>query len=81
MNEPLFELDRERKRATIESIRAYFEEKLDQEIGFLGAEMLLEHVLKKVGHVIYNQAIKDAQGYLQEKVIDLGDALHAEEEQ
>ena len=42
--------------------------------------MLLDHVLKKVGPVIYNQAIRDAQGYLQEKVIDLGDALHAEEE-
>jgi uncharacterized protein (DUF2164 family) len=53
------------------SIKRYFAEHLDDEIGDLKAGMLLDFVLKEVGPVVYNRAIADAQKYFQEKTVDL----------
>jgi uncharacterized protein (DUF2164 family) len=45
------------------SIKRYFAEHLEQDIGDLKASMLLDYVLKEIGPTIYNQAIVDAQAY------------------
>jgi len=54
------ELDKERKQRVVRAIQIYFAEKLDQEIGQLAAELLLEFLVKQIGPAIYNQAVKDA---------------------
>jgi uncharacterized protein (DUF2164 family) len=53
------------------SIRRYFAENLDQDIGDLKAGLLLDYCLKEIGPAIYNQAIADAQTYFQGRVADL----------
>jgi uncharacterized protein (DUF2164 family) len=53
------------------SIKRYFAENLEQEIGDLKASLLLDYVVKEVGPTIYNQAIADAQSYFQARVSDL----------
>ena len=61
----------EAKKRSIASIKRYFEEYMDQEIGDLKADLLLDYVLKEIGPVLYNQAITDAQVYFQEKTAEL----------
>jgi uncharacterized protein (DUF2164 family) len=63
----------------IRSIKRFFEDKLDTEIGDLKAAIVLEFFAREIGPSIYNQAIADAQAYLQEKVTDLSGARYQEE--
>jgi uncharacterized protein (DUF2164 family) len=53
------------------SLRRYFAEQRDEELGDLQSQLLLEFILKEIGPSIYNAAIGDAQVYLAERVADL----------
>lgn len=53
------------------SIKRYCAENLDQDLGDLKADLLLDFVLREIGPTIYNQAIADAQAYFQGRVVDL----------
>lgn len=64
-------LNDEVEEALIASVRAYFLEERDEEIGDLQASLLLDFVVQEVGPSIYNQAIKDAQAHLQRVVADV----------
>jgi uncharacterized protein (DUF2164 family) len=64
-------LSDEAKQDLVASIQRYFREKTDEEIGNLPAQLLLDFVLREVGPFVYNQAIRDAQSYFQDRVIDL----------
>ena len=59
------------RKQSIASIKRYFVEELDQEIGDLKAGLLLEFILKEIGPSIYNAAIGDAQTYLRDRIADL----------
>jgi len=59
------------KQRMIASIKRYSAENMEEEIGELKAELLLDFFLKEIGPSIYNQAIADAQAYFQEKTGDL----------
>lgn len=61
------------------SIKRYFAEHLDEDIGNLKAGMLLDFCLREVGPVIYNRAIADAQAFLEARVADLEGVCHEEE--
>ena len=65
------EIDKDTKSDLIASIKRYFDEQLDTEIGDLKATLLLEFCLKEIGPTIYNKAISDAETFLQDKVADL----------
>jgi uncharacterized protein (DUF2164 family) len=69
----------EARKQLIASIRRYFEEKLDDEIGELKAALLLDYALAEIAPTVYNQAIADAQAYFQDKVGDLDGACHERE--
>jgi len=64
------------EKALIDSIKRYFEENLDTEIGDLKAKLLLDYVLREIGPTIYNQAVADAQAHLSERVADLEGSLY-----
>jgi len=53
------------------SIKRYVAENLDQDVGDLKADALLDYFLREIGPTVYNQAIADAQQYFQERAIDL----------
>jgi uncharacterized protein (DUF2164 family) len=61
------------------SIKRYFAENLDQDIGDLRAGMLLNYCLKEIGPSVYNQAIADAQAYFQGRVGDLEGVCYEKE--
>ncbi len=54
------------------SIRRFFAEELDDDIGDLKAMRVLDFCVREIGPSVYNQAIADAQTYMTEKVTDLG---------
>ncbi len=61
------------------SIKRFFEEKLDDEIGDLKTRLVLDYCLREIGPTIYNQAITDAQATLQERVADLDGSCYEPE--
>ena len=64
---------------SIASIKRYFSENLDQDIGDLKARLVLDYILTEIGPSIYNGAIADAQAYFRDRVADLDGACTAPE--
>ena len=56
----------------IGSIKRFFSEELDEDIGELKALRVLDFCIREIGPSVYNQAIVDAQSFIQEKAADLG---------
>ena len=73
------EISKEAKQRLVESIKRYFAENMDEEIGDLKAMLLLEFCLREVGPTIYNRAISDAQAYMYDKVADVDGPCHETE--
>ena len=63
----------------IESIKRFFDEAMDEEIGVLKASLLLEFCRKEIGPTIYNRAIADAQSHMQDRDADLDGSCHEPE--
>jgi len=61
------------------SIKRYFAENLEQDIGDLKAGLLLDFCVKEMGPCIYNQAITDARAYFQDRVADLEGVCYEKE--
>jgi uncharacterized protein (DUF2164 family) len=64
---------------SIASIKRYFAEELEQDIGELKAGLLLEFMLKEIAPTIYNGAIADAQTFLRDRLADLDGACSVPE--
>ena len=64
-------LQKDAEKYLLGSIKRFVAENLDVEIGDLKASLFLEFCVREIGPSIYNQAIADAQSYMQEKAADL----------
>jgi uncharacterized protein (DUF2164 family) len=65
-------LEEETERYLLGSIKRFFAEELEDDIGDLKAMRVLEFCLQEISPSVYNQAIADAQRYFQDKTADLG---------
>ena len=72
-------LSEDRLKLMTEKVQSYFRNEHDEAIGDLKAEMYIEFFLKELGPKIYNQAIDDANVFIQEKLIDLDSTLYLPE--
>ncbi len=72
---------KEETRAMVSEIQAYFRSELDQEIGGLGAEMLLDFIGREVGGYFYNRGLEDARTLVAARMEDLTDAIAGLERQ
>jgi uncharacterized protein (DUF2164 family) len=75
----VIELSKQARADVIASIQQYFEHNMPEPIGELAAALLLNFFVEEIGPAIYNQAIKDAQTRLQQRVADLDGELYEEE--
>ncbi|MCK5585999.1 DUF2164 domain-containing protein [Candidatus Bipolaricaulota bacterium] len=73
------ELSKDERERSIASIKQYFTEELDQDIGDLKSSLLLDFVLKEIGPVIHNRAVADAQARMQEMVAELDGSCYEPE--
>ena len=64
-------LDGERRDLILRATRKFFGEKMDVEFSNFQAEEVVDFFVKELGAPVYNQAIRDAHGFFQEKLADL----------
>jgi len=64
-------LEADARKQAIASIKRYFAESWDAEVGDLKADLLLAFFLTELAPSVYNRAIGDAQTYLRDRVADL----------
>ena len=61
------------------SLVRFFEEELDVDLGEMKTALVLDYMLKEVGPLVYNQAIKDAEKFVAERVMDLEGSCYEKE--
>ncbi|MGO7961767.1 DUF2164 domain-containing protein, partial [Rhizobium leguminosarum] len=66
---------KEAKATIVASIRRYFYAELDQPIGALPAEFLLDFFSDEIGAHYYNQGLRDAHAALLMKMEDLAEDI------
>ena len=64
-------LEKEQKDKAIRDIQWYFEKEREEEIGNLGAELILDFFLKEIAPTIYNEGLTDAKAWFTSKLADL----------
>lgn len=67
----------EEKRALIRKLRDYFDTELDQPIGDIGAELLLDFLQEDIGAFYYNKGLHDAQLAFRQQVDAFEDMIYA----
>jgi uncharacterized protein (DUF2164 family) len=72
-------LTKDLEKKLIASIKRYVSENLETDIGELQSSLLLQFCLEEIGPAVYNQAIADAQAYMQERALDLENTCYAPE--
>jgi uncharacterized protein (DUF2164 family) len=60
-----------RRDRIVRSLRVFFASELEEEISDFQARLVLDFFLRELGAPVYNQAIQDARGFVQEKLADL----------
>lgn len=72
--------DREETKAIVGEIQDYFRMELDQSIGAIPAEMLMQFFADKMGAYYYNRGLYDAQALIRKQVESLSDEIFALEQ-
>ncbi len=67
---------KEEKAEIIGRIQRYFADELDQTIGALPAEFLLDFFATEIAAYYYNQGLRDAHAALLKKMDDIGEAIY-----
>jgi uncharacterized protein (DUF2164 family) len=73
-------LSEERRARLIRAIKQYFVEHFDETLSTFRAENLLDFFVKELGAPVYNQAIRDAYAFIQDKLTDLEGEFYEPEE-
>lgn len=58
------------------SLKRYFSEELEIELGNIQAGALLDFMLKEVGPLAYNRGVRDAEAFLRARLEDLPDTCY-----
>lgn len=64
-------LEPDAEKFLLESIKRFFAEELEEDVGELKARAVLEFFIHEIGPSVYNQAIADAQTFFERSVSDL----------
>ena len=80
-NEPMrIKLSEDARRDLVAVTQHFFVNELDQELSEFQCERLIAFFIRNLGAPVYNQAIRDARGFLLEKLEGLeGDFYEPEE--
>ncbi len=73
------ELDEARKEQLIGQLQTFFLEQFDEEISRFRAEQVLAFALTKLAPQVYNQAVQDARGFMQQRLEDLDGEVYEPE--
>ena len=74
------ELSKEDKAALIARIQHFFDNDLDQPVGLLKSELVLDFFAKEIGAAYYKQGLKDAHTAFVKRADDLADDIYGLEQ-
>ncbi|WLR52168.1 DUF2164 domain-containing protein [Bacillus tianshenii] len=66
-----YNLSTETKEELQRSIKNYFYEERNEEIGDLAATLFLDFIMQEIAPTFYNQGVTDAQQYISNKLEDI----------
>jgi len=72
-------LEKETEKRLLSSIKRFYAEEMEEDIGDLKAMRFLDFCLREIGPSIYNQAVIDAQSYMQDRIAELSDVNYKAE--
>ena len=70
------EFSKEERAAATAKLRAYFRDELDQDLGQLPPDMLLDFIGREIGGFFYNRGLYDAQAVVKNKAEDIVEAIY-----
>ncbi len=73
------ELSKETRKAAVSSIERYFSSNMEEKIGNVTADALLQFFIEEIGPSIYNKAVSDAQARMQSRIMELDVEVYEEE--
>jgi uncharacterized protein (DUF2164 family) len=73
------QLSEDRRALLVRSIRQHFIDEFDDEISDFRAEALLDLFVRELGPPVYNQGVRDASRYMQEKLTDIEGEVYERE--
>ncbi|MGH0035754.1 MAG: DUF2164 domain-containing protein [Myxococcota bacterium] len=73
-------LSGDRRDRVLRSLQRFFAERLDRPLSPFQAEQVLDLLVVELGAPIYNQAIRDAHAFIQDKLVDLEGEFYEPEE-
>ena len=65
------ELNKEFRAVLVENLKRYYWNDRKEELNNLGAELLLDFIVKDIGPYIYNKGVEDSYHYMNERTEDL----------
>jgi len=72
-------LSPERRAALLREVRDYFLEEFDEPLSDFRAEGLVTLFLRALGPAVYNQGVRDAAAFMQEKLADIDGEIYERE--
>lgn len=72
-----FTIPREQKELLVRNIQSYIDVEWSESIGELAATNLLEYVIKQVGPILYNDAVKDARTVVLQQMERVDEEIYA----
>ena len=72
-------LSNERRGLLVKGLTRHFEAEFDEPLSAFRAEGLVDFFLRELGPPVYNQGVRDAVAYLQNKLNDLDGEVHEPE--
>jgi len=72
---PVVRFSKEETQGLVRALQGYFDRELDQKLGEIPAQMLLDFLIESLGPAFYNRALYDAQAVVAARLDELGDAI------
>jgi uncharacterized protein (DUF2164 family) len=64
-------LSDDRRGALVDAIKRHFAEEFDETLSDFRAEALLDFFVAELGPAVYNQGVRDAAGFVADKLADI----------
>lgn len=71
MKERELTLVEEHREVAIDEIKKYFLEERDEDLGDLAASLVLDFFVERIGPLLYNQGLENAQAWFSRRLEDL----------
>jgi uncharacterized protein (DUF2164 family) len=73
------QLSADRRGQLVRALKEYASTEFDESLSDFRAEQLLDFFIRELGPPVYNQGVRDAAGYVQQKLADIEGEVYERE--